>query len=125
MTYSLYVPITFQIPSFHWLPKTANHLISFIFDRVGENPTYSAMIPNLYTEYVTSYAFQAAALDKGEHRPNAGDHGNRNTEQHQAVNAKGLFVDRKVTERGRHIKNWRAKYQKEALTQYQTNAPLF
>lgn len=63
------------------------------------------MIPNLYTEYVTSYAFQAAALDKGEHRSNAGDHGNRNTEQRQAVNAKSLFVDRKVTERGRHINN--------------------
>ncbi len=33
------------------------------FWQIWEKPTYSAMIPNLYTEYVTSYAFQAAALD--------------------------------------------------------------
>ena len=61
-TYFSYVPITYQNSSFHWLPKTANHLISFIFDRFGGYPTYSAMIPNLYTEYVTSCAFQADAL---------------------------------------------------------------
>ena len=59
MTYFAYVPITIS-------SLTAQNSQSFDFIhfwQIWEKPTYSAMIPNLYTEYVTNCGFQVSALD--------------------------------------------------------------